>query len=151
MPPIYALMYCIGGPGSAKGRIVDNIVTTFNAQVICIESLIIQSLPKRVQQVMSLQTIREMSKLVRDDPSHVTLQWALELCRNALKHTSTASDHGLYIVDMVPSLKWLLKNECLIKECTQEMTEFELQVITYVTCIILLYIVSDIICNTFIS
>lgn len=113
-----------GGPGSGKGRIIANLKSTFGAKLISAESLILDNLPKKVQQVMSITTTREISKLVRKDPSHVPLEWVLSLLQKAI----SSDPSQFYVVDMIPCLNWLLRNNYFIKECTKEMKAFEIKV-----------------------
>ena len=65
-----------------------------------------------------------MAELVRKEPSHVNLEWVLRL----LQHYIESDPGQVFIVDIVPNLKWLVRNEHLIKECSSEMESFEQKV-----------------------
>ena len=65
-----------------------------------------------------------MAELVKKEPSHVTLEWVLRL----IKHVVESDPEQIFIIDLVPSLKWLMRDEHLIKECTAELEAFEQKV-----------------------
>lgn len=64
---------------------------------------------------------QDIAELVRREPSHVQLDWVLRL----IQHIITADPHHVYIVDLVPNLKWLVRNTSLVKECAAELAAFE--------------------------
>ena len=116
-----------GGPGSGKGRIVANLRSMFGVRLVSIESLIFRYLPKKVQHSMEITTTKEMSYLVRKDPSQVPLDWVLRL----LQHLIESDPNQIFIVDLIPNLRWLIRDEYLIKECSTEMKAFEDKVQVY--------------------
>ena len=67
---------------------------------------------------------QEMAELIKKEPSHVTLEWVLRL----IQHVVDSDPDQIFIIDMVPSLKWLMRDEHLIKECTAELEAFEQKV-----------------------
>ena len=115
-----------GGPGSGKGRIVAKLCERFNIRLLSVESLILKHLPKKVKRVLSLNTIKEMSDVVRRDPSLISLDWVLKLLHHTMTETSANNTREvIYLVDMIPNLKWLVRNEYLVKNCSREMEIFE--------------------------
>ena len=69
---------------------------------------------------------QEMAELIKKEPSHVTLEWVLRL----IQHVVESDPDQIFIIDIVPSLKWLIRDEHLIKECTAELEAFEQKVHT---------------------
>ncbi len=110
-----------GGPGSGKGRIVANLRSMFGVRLISVESLIFQYLPKKVQHSKNITTTKEMARLIRDDPTQLTLGWIMGLLQNLIEN----DPNQIFVVDLIPNLKWLVKNENLVKECSKEMKMFE--------------------------
>ena len=93
----------------------------FGVRLISMESLILRYLPKKVQHAMTITTTKEMADLVKKDPAIVPLDWVLRLIQNAIE----SEPNQFFVIDLLPNLRWLLRNEYLIKECSQEMKSFE--------------------------
>ena len=84
------------------------------------ESLIQKMLPGGGSGTGTCAT-RELTKLVTEDSSELTLHWVL-----GLLDTEISKYPGeVIIVDMVPNLKFLLRIPELSKECSKEMVAFE--------------------------
>ena len=86
-----------------------------------------------------------MAALVRKDPSHVTLEWVVRLVQHMVESdpeqtfiivSITAACHIITTLlpppphlpslqDLMPNLRWLVRNEHLIKECSKELAAFE--------------------------
>ncbi|KAL5480097.1 hypothetical protein EMCRGX_G023719 [Ephydatia muelleri] len=115
------IIFIFGGPGSGKGRIVANLRSMFGMKLISAENIVLKYLPKKVQHFITLSTTNDIAELVRREPSHVQLDWVLRL----IQHIITADPHHVYIVDLVPNLKWLVRNTSLVKECAAELAAFE--------------------------
>ena len=71
--------------------------------------------------------LQEMAELVKKEPTHVQLEWVMRF----IQHIVESDPNQTYIVDIVPNLKWLIRNDLLIKECTQEMAKFEEKVCNF--------------------
>ena len=65
--------------------------------------------------------LQEIAELVKKEPHHVTLDWVLRL----VQHVIESDPNQIFIVDIVPNLKWLIRDENLIKDCTKELENFE--------------------------
>ena len=62
-----------------------------------------------------------MAELVCKEPTHVQLEWVMRL----VQHVVESDPNQTFLVDIVPNLKWLIRNEFLIKECSKEIAKFE--------------------------
>jgi hypothetical protein len=120
-PPHTKIVAILGGPGSGKGRLVANLRSMFGMRLISVESIILKYLPKKVAHSMKINSVDEIANLVRKEPSHVSLEWVLRL----LQHYVESDPDQIFVVDLVPSLKWLLRDEHLIKDCSTELENFE--------------------------
>ena len=59
-------LFCVvGGPGSRKGRIVDDLVNSYGLSFIRGEDLLLAELPKKLQNVIKLETSKEIQEFVR--------------------------------------------------------------------------------------
>lgn len=78
-----------------------------------------------------LSHFQDMAELVKKEPSHVTLEWVLRL----IQHILESDPDQIFIVDLVPNLKWLMRDEHLIKECGTELAAFEQKVCLLQICV----------------
>ena len=62
-----------------------------------------------------------MAELVRKEPSHIQLEWVMRF----IQHMVESDPNQTFLVDIVPNLKWLVRDEFLIKECSKELAKFE--------------------------
>ncbi len=69
-------------------------------------------------------TSQEMSELVKKEPSLVPLEWVFRI----MHHIIESDPDQIFIVDLVPSLRWLMRNEHLCKDCSEELSNFESKV-----------------------
>ena len=117
-----------GGPGSGKGTIINNLVEMFDFHLICGEDLILHNLTKKLlpsTSDCSMKSVnmctRELAKLLQANQTELTLEWVLKLVKEEIDRYPGRP----VLVDIVPNIKFLLKVESFIKECTEEMKEFE--------------------------
>lgn len=57
-------MIAVGGPGSRKGCIVDDLVTAYNLTHVCTEEILYQELPKKLANVAKIETVSCMKDLL---------------------------------------------------------------------------------------
>ncbi|XP_078688851.1 uncharacterized protein LOC144920509 [Branchiostoma floridae x Branchiostoma belcheri] len=115
------IVFIFGGPGSRKGIIIDRLIQMYGFILLSAEDLILHQLPKRVSHAIDVRNTQGMSSLLREDPSHLTLDWVLKLMGDRI----FADSEKHFLIDMVPNLKFLLKVKSFMKDCTAEMEEFE--------------------------
>ncbi|XP_041467551.1 uncharacterized protein LOC121417883 [Lytechinus variegatus] len=58
------VVFIFGGPGSRKGRIVDDMVHMYGFKVIIVEDLLLAELPKKVANISAGGSIRETMSIV---------------------------------------------------------------------------------------
>ena len=54
-----------GGPGSKKGRVVDDLVSSYGFKFLSMEELVISEMPVKLSNVMKLETLRDVSHALR--------------------------------------------------------------------------------------
>lgn len=74
---------------------------------------------------VTLASTQDIAELVRNEPSHVQLDWVLRLVQHMITADPHHVPHHVYIVDLIPNLKWLVRNTSLVKECSVELAAFE--------------------------
>ncbi len=68
--------------------------------------------------------MQEVIELVHREPHQIPLDWVLQLIQNEVE----SDPQQMYLVDLVPSLKWLLRSKSLIRECASVLDNFERKV-----------------------
>ena len=58
------IFYFVGGPGSCKGRIVDDLVNSYGFHFISGDELIMQELPRKLVNIMKLETVKDIKALL---------------------------------------------------------------------------------------
>lgn len=85
-----------------------------------------KSLPRKLANVISLDDINDIMQVIRTDPKHITLHWVFSLIIREIE--SLLTSHNSFLVDVIPNMRFLLRHPEFIKDCQQEMEEFEKQV-----------------------
>ncbi|XP_065844869.1 uncharacterized protein [Oscarella lobularis] len=122
--PLVALIF--GGPGTGKGKTIDHLCSMFGFQLISGEDLMLRSLPKKVKisRNVVLTTNREIMQFLEEEPHHLTIEWLFKLVLQELR--AAPKEQSLFLIDLMPNLKFMLKNENLVKErCCEEIEKFE--------------------------
>ena len=65
--------------------------------------------------------MQEIAELVRKEPHNIQLDWVMRF----VQHLVESDPNQTFIVDIMPNLKWLVRNEFLIKDCDKELAKFE--------------------------
>ncbi|XP_006814723.1 uncharacterized protein LOC102807756 [Saccoglossus kowalevskii] len=115
------IVFVFGGPGSKKGRIVDDLVAVYGFNLLVVEDLILRELPKKVANAISVDNTRDVADLLKEEPSHLSLEWVLEIISTEIEK----DPDGLFLVDIMPNLRFLLRCEKFVKDCKYEITQFE--------------------------
>lgn len=70
---------------------------------------------------IELNTTKDALDLIRKEPEKVTLDWVLRL----IEHHVQQDPDKIYIVDLLPNLKLMQRNEHLIANCEEHLRAFE--------------------------
>ena len=70
---------------------------------------------------MELNTTKDALDLIRKEPEKVSLDWVLRL----IEHQVQQDPDKIYIVDLLPNLKLMQRNEHLIANCEEHLRAFE--------------------------
>ena len=70
---------------------------------------------------MELNTTKDALDLIRKEPEKVSLDWVLRL----IEHQVQQDPEKIYIVDLLPNLKLMQRNEHLIANCEEHLRAFE--------------------------
>ncbi|XP_067655074.1 uncharacterized protein [Haliotis asinina] len=114
------IIFVFGGPGTKKGKLVEDLIQTFGFRLINLEKLILKELAKDPDEVGGIAT-SEIIDYVKESPEKITLRWAL----NEIKKEVEADTQGSYVIDLMPNLRGLVRSAGLVKDPTFELKNFE--------------------------
>lgn len=117
------IVFIFGGPGSAKGCIVNDLKAMFSFAFVSAEDLILQKLPEKAteQGLETMTGTHGLAELLKNNPDVLTLDWVLEILEEEIKKYP---DQPI-LVDLIPNLKFMMRVDGFIKKCDKEMEEFE--------------------------
>lgn len=115
------IIFLLGGPGSKKGRLVDDLAQVYGFDLISFEDIIMQELPKKIRITITVENTQDLRNVIAEDPYHLNLRWVLEHLQRRIEADLTKS----YIVDVMPNLRWMLRSNHFIKDPSEDMAEFE--------------------------
>lgn len=116
------VIFVFGGPGTKKGRILDNLANVFGMEIINVENIILQNLSKKVENPDPSNIVLMIQSLLKREESFLRLDAVLRMVNRALLEKNKAK---FFIIDLMPNLKWMLNNPMFIKECSEEFRTFE--------------------------
>lgn len=119
----HRLVFVFGGPGSAKGCIVNDLRKMFGFGFISAEDLILQHFPKQVEEkgLDAPSNTHELKAVLLENPDFLTLDWVLETIQNEI---CKIPDKPI-LVDLIPNLNFMMRINKFIKQCDKEMEQFE--------------------------
>jgi len=119
-------MSLLGGPGSAKGCIVNDLKAMFGFAFISAEDLIMQKLPSKAagNGAEPLSGTHGLAELLKNNPEYLTLDWVMEILLEEIENYPNQP----ILVDLIPNLKFMMRVDGFIKKCDKEMEEFERKV-----------------------
>lgn len=119
-------MRLLGGPGSAKGCIVNDLKAMFGFAFISAEDLILQKLPTKAAGYGAepISGTHDLVELLKNNPEYLTLDWVMEILLEEIENYPNQP----ILVDLIPNLKFMMRVDGFIKNCDKEMEEFEKKV-----------------------
>ena len=70
---------------------------------------------------VELKNTKDIIEFIRKEPEKVQLDWVLRL----VQHHVEQDPNRIYIVDLLPNLKWLQRNEHLSNNADELLSNFE--------------------------
>lgn len=119
-------MQLLGGPGSAKGCIVNDLKAMFGFAFISAEDLILQKLPTKAAGCGAepISGTHDLVELLKSNPEYLTLDWVMDILLEEIENYPNQP----ILVDLIPNLKFMMRVDGFIKNCDKEMEEFERKV-----------------------
>ncbi|XP_071852563.1 uncharacterized protein [Apostichopus japonicus] len=114
------VVFVFGGPGSRKGRVVDDLVHMYGFKPLIVEDMIMRELPKKVQNVMAVQNTKALAQMLVDNPSVLDLEWVIDMIATELQ----LEPKTMHLIDLVPNLKFLLRCENFLQEPDYHLKRF---------------------------
>lgn len=60
---------------------------------------------------------------MQNDPNHVSVEWVLQMTEKRIEQCSDPS--ATFLIDFIPNLKYMLRLEPFLKDCSDDMERFE--------------------------
>ena len=132
-----------GGPGSAKGTIINNLRLMYGVHLVCCEDILLTKLYEKVFKPeeessdadagtrMNENATKEMSRFLMENPDEATRSWLFKLLEEEVSKIIDNNGEGAVIlIDMVPNLKFLLKASAFKDDpSNKDIEKFETKVI----------------------
>lgn len=114
------VVFIFGGPGSRKGRIVDDMVHMYGFKVLIVEDMLLSELPKKIKNITAPDSIRETMSLVSESSGVINLEWIFQMIADEIEK----DPKHIYLVDIVPNLRFLLRCGALTADPEYELKKF---------------------------
>ncbi|XP_064603012.1 uncharacterized protein LOC135468600 [Liolophura sinensis] len=115
------IIFVFGGPGSKKGRFIENLVNMFEVELISAEEIIVKTLSKKLPEGEYLDKTFAVQEMVKEKPVLLSLNWVFREINKILD----SNQNKVYLIDIMPNLKFLLRNENYLKDLAYDMATFE--------------------------
>lgn len=122
------IVLVFGGPGSKKGRIMDELVEEYGFRIIDVEEIILNHVTIKEEDKTPeegyQERVKNVENIIRSNPKLVSLNWVLS--KVSAEISSMRQDgYKLCLIDFLPKLKFLLETETYSGLCQSEMNKFE--------------------------
>lgn len=117
------IILLFGGPGSHKGKIVEHFMTIMRFKYINAESIVMKHLPKKAN-LGEKWTMEEITTYYKEDPNSINFNIILLKVKTIIKKISDTDLNAVILVDVLPSLKFLLSSN-LLKNVKSDIIDFE--------------------------
>lgn len=117
------VIFIFGGPGSRKGRIVDDLQNCYGFHHIYTEDIIYREFPRKMANVMKIETVNDIKEAIESNPSHITGDWIMSMIEKEIERESYHTNG--FLVDYIPNQKVMIKIDTLLQNVDEMLTKFE--------------------------
>lgn len=111
-----------GGPGSRKGKLLDDVSHVYGLKLISTETVLMEELSKKLENPNSSKRTEDIAALLKTQPELLRLQWIFGLICNQIE--KEGKDNCI-LWDFMPNLKFLMTPFRNVKECENDFKIFE--------------------------
>ena len=119
------IIFLFGGPGSHKGKMVEHFITIMRFKYINVEAIIMEEIPKRSGLKEGEWTMLELIAHYKRNPQDLKLEHLLRYTEDKIVDMLEEDRNAIIVVDMLPSLKFILNNNFLLNTCKKDLESFE--------------------------
>ena len=119
------VIFLFGGPGSHKGKVVEHFITIMRFKYINVESIIMEEIPKRSGLKEGEWTMADLVAHYKRTPQDLKLDHLLRYTEDKIVDLIQDDPNAVVVVDVLPSLKFLLNNRFLLDTCKKDLDGFE--------------------------
>ncbi|XP_072163103.1 uncharacterized protein [Diadema setosum] len=119
-PDETTVVFIFGGPGSRKGRIVDDMIHMYGFKALIVEDILLEELPKKVPNIGTPNSIRETMGVVSENAGLINLEWIFQMLADFIDR----EPKQIYLIDIVPNLRFLLRCGAVTSDPEYELKKF---------------------------
>ena len=119
------VIFIFGGPGSHKGKVVEHFITIMRFKYINVESIIMEEIPKRSGLIEGEWTMADLIAYYKRHPQDLRLEHLLRYTEDKIVDMTQEDPNAVVVVDVLPSLKFLLSSRFLLDSCKKDLESFE--------------------------
>ncbi|KAI6646168.1 hypothetical protein LOD99_9441 [Oopsacas minuta] len=122
------VIFLFGGPGSHKGKAVEHFTTIMRFKYVNVETIIMEEIPKRSGLKEGEWTMSDLIAHYKRTPQDLKLEHLLRYTEDKIVSITEDDPNAVVVVDILPSLKFILSNNFMLETCKKDMDSFEFRV-----------------------
>nr|XP_022287933.1 uncharacterized protein LOC111100385 [Crassostrea virginica]XP_022288022.1 uncharacterized protein LOC111100385 [Crassostrea virginica] len=122
LPSKPQVIVVFGGPGSRKGKLLDDVSHVYGLKLISTETVLLEELSKKIENPNSSKRTEDIASLLKTQPELLRLQLIFsQVCTRIEKE----GKNSCILWDFMPNLKFLMSPFRNVKECENDFKIFE--------------------------
>ncbi|XP_061181290.1 uncharacterized protein LOC133189894 isoform X1 [Saccostrea echinata] len=122
LPTKPQVIVVFGGPGSRKGKLLDDVSHVYGLKLISTETILIEELSKKLDDPTSSKRTEDIAALIKTQPELLRLQWVFSQVCNKIEKEGK---NNCFLWDFMPNLKFLMAPFRNAKECENDFKIYE--------------------------
>ncbi|XP_048779930.2 uncharacterized protein LOC125683139 [Ostrea edulis] len=111
-----------GGPGSRKGKLLDDVSHVYGLKLISTESILMEELSEKLDDPKSSKRTEDIASLIKNQPELLKLQ---RVFNHVCSKMEKEGKNNCFLWDFMPNLKFLMTQFRNVKDCENDFKVFE--------------------------
>ena len=121
------ILFLFGGPGSHKGKMVEHFITMMRFKYVNVEAIIMDEIPRRGGLKEGEWTMLDLVAHYKRTPQDLKLEHILRYTEDRIVGILAEDPNAVVVIDILPSLKFILNNSFMLNSCKRDLDSFELR------------------------